>query len=66
MQLSMFNMSCKRKLYQILLLIPAVLAFWRVEQETHHEFKPSLGYTVRSCLKANKQKVKINKQIEID
>lgn len=66
MQLSMFNMSCKSKLYQILLLIPAVLAFWRVEQETHHEFKPSLGCPVRSCLKANKQKVKINKQIEID
>jgi hypothetical protein len=38
--------------------MPVILVLWRFRQE-HLEFKASLGYIVRNCLKKEK-KIKIN------
>jgi hypothetical protein len=34
--------------------MPTTVAFWRLRQNDLHEFKGSLGYTVRLCLIKNK------------
>jgi hypothetical protein len=37
-------------------VMPAIPAFRRLMREEEHEFKVSLGYIVRPCLKQNKTK----------
>lgn len=38
---------------QVWWLIPVIPTFRKLKQEKCHEFKVSLGYTVKPCLKTN-------------